>query len=404
MISVGIDVAKDKSMVCMLKLYGEMVAAPYEITHQEQDVLGLIARVQGFAEEVRVVMEATGAYHLPLLAMLHEAGVFVSVVNPLVMKQYARGGVRKGKSDKLDAAKIAQYGLDNWMHLHCYAPSDGVYEELKYLGRQYYHYNRMAVEQKLALTNLLDRTMPGLKGIVKSRQQTRPTRDKLLDFVSEFWHYDLITVYTEDDFVQRYNQWAEAHGYRRGDDLARRIYAAARSGIATLPSSRPSTQMLMENCVAVMGQINQTLETILQRMLELAGSLPEYETVRAMPGVGDILSCKLIAEIGDVRRFKNGSALVAYSGIDSPPNQSGSSMDSNSRISKRGSAILRKSGYELMLCLKSVKPKQDSAVYDYMMKKEAEGKPEKVAKIAAFNKFLRIYYARVSEVYAALPS
>lgn len=53
-----------------------------------------------------------------------------------------------------------------------------------------------------------------------------------------------------------------------------------------------------------------------------------------------------------------------------------------------------------MKCLKTVKPSQDAAVYQYMLKKEAEGKPKKVAKIAALNKFLRIYYARVSEVYA----
>jgi len=52
-----------------------------------------------------------------------------------------------------------------------------------------------------------------------------------------------------------------------------------------------------------------------------------------------------------------------------------------------------------MKCLKTVKPTQDSAVYDFMIKKEAEGKPKKVAKIAALNKFLRIYYARAKEAY-----
>ena len=53
-----------------------------------------------------------------------------------------------------------------------------------------------------------------------------------------------------------------------------------------------------------------------------------------------------------------------------------------------------------MKVLKSVKPTQDDAVYRYILKKETEGKPPKVAKIAGLNKFLRIYYARVSAVYA----
>lgn len=399
MICVGIDVAKEKSMVCILKPYGEILERPYEITHTDTDVQDLIEKIKRLNEEVRVVMEATGAYHLPLLSSLKQENLFVSVVNPLVMKRYAENTIRKGKTDKLDAVKIANYGLDNWFNLKNYEASDEVYDELKFLGRQYYHYSRMAVEETLALTNLLDRTMPGVKSIIKSKQQSRPTRDKLLDFVETFWHFDLITSLSETEFINSYNEWTEANGYRKNNAQAEKIYAAAQSGIPTLSSSRTSTQMLMQNSVKVLKEINKTLEEVLNHMQSLAGMLPEYEMVKAMPGVGDVLACKLIAEIGDVRRFKNGSSLVAYAGIDSPPDQSGSSRDANSRISKRGSSLLRKTGYELMICLKSVKPTYDSAVYDFMLKKEAEGKPPKVAKIAAFNKFLRIYYARTKELH-----
>ena len=399
MICVGIDVAKEKSMVCILKPYGEIVERPYEITHTEQDVLELIQKLNGLEGDVKVVMEATGIYHLPLLSSLKEAHFFVSVVNPLAMKRYAASSIRKGKTDKLDAVKIANYGLDHWLNLKDYEASDDVYDELKFLGRQYYHYSRLAVEETLALTNLMDRTMPGMKGIIKSKQQARPTRDKLLDFVETFWHFDIITAQTQDEFIENYNSWAEENGYRKNTAQAEKIYAAAVSGIPTLPSSRISTQMLMQNSVKVLKEINKSLEEVLTHMQALAGTLPEYEMVKAMPGVGEVLACKLIAEIGDVRRFKNSSSLVAYAGIDSPPDQSGSSRDANCGISKRGSSLLRKTGYELMICLKSVKPQYDTAVYDFLLKKEAEGKPPKVAKIAAFNKFLRIYYARAMELY-----
>ena len=402
MISVGIDVAKGKSMVCFLLPYGEIMESPYEITHMDQEVEALIEKINQLEGEVRVVMEATGAYHLPLLSRLKTAGIFVAVINPLVMKNYTPNVLRKGKTDKLDAAKIANYGLDHWHYLRDYEPSDEVYDELKYLGRQYFHYSRLAVEETLELTNLLDRTMPGIKKILQSKQQSRPTRDKLVDFVGAFWHYDTVTSETEDQFVDTFNTWAKENGYRASSAKAREIYDLASSSITTLSSSRESTRMLVENSVKVLKEINRTQELVLGKMQILAKSLPEYEVVRAMPGVGDILACRLIAEIGDVRRFKSGSALVAYAGIDSPPNQSGSSLDLNNRISKRGSALLRKTGYELMSCIKSIKPTQDSAVYDFMVKKEAEGKPAKVAMVAAFNKFLRIYYARVCEVYAGL--
>ena len=134
-------------------------------------------------------------------------------------------------------------------------------------------------------------------------------------------------------------------------------------------------------------------------MQEIAILMPEYDVVRNMKGVGDVLAVKLIAEIGDIRKYHSGNALIAYAGIDAPPYQSGNFYGTNRKISKRGSSLLRKVGYEAMRCLKSVKPIDDNAVYLYMLKKEAEGKPPKVAKIAALNKFLRIYFARVKEVY-----
>jgi transposase len=101
-----------------------------------------------------------------------------------------------------------------------------------------------------------------------------------------------------------------------------------------------------------------------------------------MGGVGDTLAPRLIADIGDVRRFHSSKALIAYAGIDAPPYQSGQFTGTNRKISKRGSSAIRKTGYEVMRCLKSHKMPEDGEVYKYILKKEAEGKPKRVAKIA----------------------
>ncbi|GAA0240124.1 IS110 family transposase [Metaclostridioides mangenotii] len=113
MISVGIDVSKGKSTVCILKPYGEVINSPYEINHTETDLLNLTNTIFNFNEETKVIMEATSSYHLPLISYLIEKGIFVSVINPLVMKKYVSMTLRKGKTDKLDSAKIANYGIDN---------------------------------------------------------------------------------------------------------------------------------------------------------------------------------------------------------------------------------------------------------------------------------------------------
>ncbi len=132
-------------------------------------------------------------------------------------------------------------------------------------------------------------------------------------------------------------------------------------------------------------------------MHRLAESLPEYETVLAMFGVGEVLAPQLIAEIGDVRRFESKKSLVAFAGIDAPPYQSGT-LDVKSRsISKRGSASLRKTLFQIMTIILQNAP-VDEPVFDFMDRKRSEGKPYKVYMIAAANKFLRIYYARVKEV------
>lgn len=131
----------------------------------------------------------------------------------------------------------------------------------------------------------------------------------------------------------------------------------------------------------------------------LASDLPEFQILTDMPGIGKILAARLIAETGDIRRFRNANALIAYAGLDSPPYQSGSYSASKRHISKRGSPSLRKTGYEIINSIRKLKSATNNAVYLYTLKKEAEGKPLKVAKIAGLNKFLRIYYARVKEVY-----
>jgi len=401
MLSVGIDVSKEKSTVCVVSSVGKMVLKPIEVFNNENELEALCQKLCNIGEDLRVVMEATGTYHLPLIKKLKEHGFFISVINPLLMKKYASATLRKVKTDKMDALKIANYGIDNWHKLVEYQPQKEIYEELRFLGRQYSHYIKVKVDIKLSFISILDRTMPGIKKLLTSKHTENPTKDKLSDFVERYWHYDNITKLSEEEFVSDYCKWAKEKRYAASAAKAKSIYQAAKAGISTLSSSAASTKMLTLEAVRALREINKTLLTILTEMKKLAITLPEYNTVLAMNGVGAVLSLRLIAEIGDVNRFHSGSALIAYAGLDAPPFESGNFAAQKRSISKRGSSLLRKTGYEVMKCLKSAKPTKDAAVYDYMIKKEREGKPKKVAKIAALNKFLRIYFARVKETYSA---
>lgn len=396
MISVGIDVAKGKSTVCILKPYGEIVSKPFDIVHNEKDLSELASMLVRFDEEVKVVMEATGIYHLPVLTYLQEKGLFVTVINPYLMKVYS-GDLRKAKTDKIDSRIIANYGIDHWFTMTEFQASEDIYGELKLLGQQYRHYMKLHINSLHELTHLLDYTMPGIKGMFASWNEGN-RKDKLSDFVESFWHYDKITCLDEMEFINQYINWAKEKKYHQSQTKAKAIYKLAHESIPTLSSETPSVKMLVTEAVRVLKEVDATLGTILSRMQELAKGLPEYAVVRGMGGVGEVLAPKLIAEVGDVRRFHSGKALIAFAGIDTPPYESGQFAGSNRKITKRGSAALRKVGYETMRCIKT-HPRPNDPVYQYIVKKELEGKAKKSAKIAGLNKFLRIYYARVKEVY-----
>jgi len=109
----GIDVSKGKSMVSVLRPFGEVVAKPFSIGHTGSELKELADYLKSLDGETRVVMEHTGRYYEPVARFLHDEGVFVSAVNPKLIKDYGNNTLRKVKTDKADSRKIARYGIDN---------------------------------------------------------------------------------------------------------------------------------------------------------------------------------------------------------------------------------------------------------------------------------------------------
>ena len=393
MISVGIDVSKGKSTVCIMKPGGEVLKPPYEMLHTMESILALANLIKTYSEESRVVLEDTGHYHWPVVTLLVEKGIFVCTVNALRMNKYCSQSIRKAKTDRIDSIHIASYGLTYWNELAPVKPTTDAYRELKLLARQYYQTMSMLIKAKVNLINLLDQVMPGIQNLMNDS----PSNHKLTDFVVRYWHYGNILKMGEKKFTTDYCKWAKKQGYRVYERLAKEILAVAQNGIPVLPNSQ-STKIVVTEAVRVLHEIEISRDTILAQMQTIAKSLPEYSVVREMPCIGDTLAPRLIAEIGNVCRFNNKHSLIAYAGIDAPPYQSGAFNATERHISKRGNSYLRKTGFEVMQCLIQHKPVGDP-VYDFIQKKRIEGKCGKEAMIAGLNKFLRVYYGKVSEVY-----
>lgn len=162
-----------------------------------------------------------------------------------------------------------------------------------------------SIESELALTGLLDRTMPGIKPL-------------LSDFIAEYWHFDNITKKSEYQFILSYCAWSKKEGYHASESKAKATYTLA--------------------CPACRCRIGQNVNIRGRKSRERSKQDSEVhfntnaETYNYFAGIQydsghewrwrNALASRLTAEIGDVCRFHSGSALIAFAGIDSTPFQS----------------------------------------------------------------------------------
>lgn len=166
--AVGIDVSKGKSTVAVIQPFGVVIAEPFDVSHTESDLNKLVQLIKSLSGETKVVMEYTGAYYEPIANALHNQGIFVSVVNPLLIDDYGTKRVRKVKTDKKDSLKIASFAIDKWLDLREYIPANDIRKTLKILNRQYVQYNKILVMQKNNLISLLDSCFPNANTLFTS--------------------------------------------------------------------------------------------------------------------------------------------------------------------------------------------------------------------------------------------
>lgn len=395
--AVGIDVSKGKSTVAVLRFGGEIIVSPFDVFHNPKELNELVVLIKSLGGETKVVMEYTGNYFLPIALFLRNNDIFVSVVNPILVNDYSTKSltVRKCKTDKKDALKLASFTLDRWSEL---SPFNGQSESrllLKSFSRQYNQYVKLKTMLKNNLISLLDQTFPDANNLFSTSPKKSDGHEKWVDFVLKFPHSECISKKSLASFTKSYASWCKKCGYNFSESKAKDIYSFACNVTPSLPLCE-STACLVSTSVSQLNAINETLASLAIEMDKLASSLPEYHTVMSFYGVGSILGSQLIAEIGDVSRFNNKKALVGFAGIDAPPFQSGTFNSQSRKISKRGSGCLRKTLFQVMSVILQTAPENNS-VFQFMDKKRLEGKHYYVYMMAAANKFLRIYFARVTE-------
>ena len=398
--AVGIDVSKGRSTVAVIRPFGEVVYKPFDVKHTRKELADLAKLILSLEGESRVMLEHTGKYSAPVIKALGDAGVFVCAVNAKLIHDYGGDTIRRNKNDKIDSLKIAGFCLDKWTRLEQYSPVDEMRQTLKTYNRQLDKYMKIKVMLKNNLISLTDQVFPDVNNLFTSPARESDGHEKWIDFLARFWHCECITSVSEKTFSVAYKKWCRKNNYYFSDSKVKQIYEAACNQQVSLPKD-DFTKMLIMQAIEQMNNLCTVIAKLKAEMTKIAKTMPEYETVIAMHGVGKTLAAQLIAEIGDIRRYPKRSSLACYAGIEPPENQSGVYNQYSRRISKQGSPQLRKALFQVMRCvLQLANPDED--VHQFISRKRSEGKPFKVYMIAGTNKFLRIYYARVKKSFDAL--
>ena len=314
-------------------------------------------------------MEHTGRYYEPLVRELSQADLFVSAVNPKLIKDFGDNSLRKVKSDKADAVKIARYTLDSWTELRQYSLMDEIRNQLKTMNRQFDFYMKHKTAMKNNLIGVLDQTYPGANTYFDSPAREDGSQ-KWVDFATTYWHVDCVRKLSLNAFINHYQKWCKRRKYNFSQSKAVEIYEASKEIVSVLPKD-DLTNLIIKQAVEQLNMASQTVEQLRTMMNDAASKLPE-------------------------------GAITAFAGVDPGVNESGSYEQKSVPASKRGSGTLRKTLFQVMDALIKTKP-QDDPVYLFMDKKRSQGKPYYVYMTAGANKFLRIYYGRVKEYLMSLP-
>ena len=340
-------------------------------------------------------MEATGNYHKPIANFLCEQGLSVSVVNPKLIRDFGDNTLRKPKTDKKDAIKICRYALTYRVQLPNYSPENDERSALKILNRQYSLAEKTLTMHKNLLISYLELVFPEINKMFTSHIRNSDGHEKWIDFLVRFPHADMVAKVSLNEFRLKYKNWCKTAKYRFCESKAEELHQFARECVCAVQNDE-KMRFLVKEQAKMVNQLLEHMQNIRTKMTAIAQTLPEYDTVIEMYGLGSTLAVQMMAEVGDVRRFQNRRAVTAYFGYDSESDQSGTHESKSNPMTKKGSAYLRRTLFLVMVAHMQNQP--DNAVYQFLDKKRSEGKNYYSYMAAGSAKFLRIYYAKVKKV------
>jgi transposase len=379
MVSVGIDVAKDKHDCCIMNSEGKILKEVFTIPNTLKGFQDLLQKIRGCTtptDKIKVGLEATGHYSYNILGFLLDNGLTTYVLNPLHTNLYRKSlSLRKTKTDRVDARTIAAMLLSD-VGLKPYTDISYHNEELKSLTRYRFNKVKERAQLKQSVSRLVCILFPELEHLV-------PT-------------LHMASVYALLEKLPGAKQIAEVHltrlkkllfdasKGRYGRDMAVMIRNSAKASIG---ARMPARSLELQHTIRLIRELDAEIEEIESAIQDIMDEL--HSPITTIPGMGVRMGAMILAEVGDFSRFESPDKLLAYAGLSPSTYQSGQIKNCYAHMEKRGSRYLRYAIFNATkyVCL------WDSAFAAYLAKKRAEGKHYNIAISHAAKKLIRLIFA-----------
>ena len=379
MVSVGIDVSKDKHDCFIVNSEGEVLADVFTIHNTMDGFNFLLQRIRECTmpqDKIKVGLEATGHYSYNLLGFLLDNGLATYVLNPLRTNLYRKSlSLRKTKTDRVDARTIAHMLLSD-AGLKPYTDTAYHNEELKSLTRYRFDKVKERTKLKSSISRLVCILFPELEKLVPTLHMA-----SIYALLEEFPDAKQVAA-THLTRLKALLETASKGHYKR--DMALRIRDAARNSIGAF---MPAKSLELQHTIRLLRELDAEIAEIEERIQSIMNDL--HSPITTIPGMGARMAAMILAEVGDFARFDSPDKLLAYAGMSPSTYQSGQLKNCYPHMEKRGSRYLRYALYNATKCVCHWNPNFAA----YLAKKRAEGKHYNVALSHATKKLVRLIFA-----------
>lgn len=381
----GIDVSSRESNVCMLM---DDTKKEFKISNDSFGFKELLKNLAVFSKHPQIIFEATGVYSRRLQRFLEDYGYDYVILNPLKAKKEMDQGLRHNKTDKTDACNLAKIQLQNRHKTNKQESED--YHRLRALSRSYEELTSDIVGAKNRLHRILQLTFPEIETVVST-----PKNRNYWELVKLFPHCQMVRELEAEDIINKIKDF-KGYGTKRVQKIAQRLKGLANKTYPVASLNSPETSDAIYYAQRLI-QLDQDRDERLKQMVEISKKLPnrDLEILTSIPGFAQTTAVRVLAELGDIRRFDNPNKIDAFIGIDPGRYQSGQ-VDSHLGITKHGNAIARKILYRAIGQIDNASKTNACHIADYYEnKKSSQSKGFKKIAIASVHKLIRTIYALI---------